>query len=110
MCERIDLGDGNFAIICGGHRARKKRVKLPATKDELRGAGWRIRLSRRCKLCQSEIEFWQPISGKMQPLELVVRDGKKVYVSHFATCPEADKFRRKAKPKEQVAQSGELFT
>lgn len=106
MCERVDLGNGNFAIICGGHRARRKTVKLPATESELKAGGWTRVAARRCRLCQRELEFWKTLSGAVSPVELVLQDGKKVYVSHFATCPERDKFR---KPKPDVPKSGNLF-
>jgi len=113
VCQRIDLGDGNFAIVCGGRRAhRRPSVKLPATRDEVEAGGWRKVEARRCKLCGVPIDIFRTLLGKNAPLEEVLVDGVRKYISHFATCPHANKFRtpKHLKPaKPEVPKTGDLF-
>jgi hypothetical protein len=100
MCERVDLGDGNFAIVCGGRRMHKKSeaiIHFPATAQQLKAAGWKAVYSRSCKLCRNPLEFWQKPEGKPMPLEAIQQDGVWMLASHWATCPFADKFRKPEK-------------
>src|SRR5690348_7281660 len=97
MCERIDLGGGNFAIVCGGRRMHKKSsgsVEFPASVQQLKSAGWKPQFSRSCRLCHNPLEFWTTPAGRSMPLEAVQRDGVWLLNSHWATCPFADKFRK----------------
>lgn len=107
MCQRIDLGDGNYAIVCGGRRVSKPKLHLPATAEQLKAAGWRPLYSRACKLCHNPLEFWRTENGKPMPLESVIIEGTWLLASHWATCPFADKFRKPGKP--AVEKSGDLF-
>jgi len=61
----------------------------------------------RCRSCQQQIVFLKTASGKNMPVDYsgqamddqrdhVLFDGKR-HVSHFSTCPEADKHRSKSK-------------
>jgi hypothetical protein len=98
MCERVDLGNGNFAIVCGGHRMKKKstagEVQFPATSMRLEAAGYRLEYTRPCKRCGTLIEFWRTRAGKYAPLERQEKDPKHRRVSHFSTCPFANEFRK----------------
>ena len=67
----------------------------------------------KCKACQKEIVFLGTRSGKTMPVDVdslppvdkrsitenipVEFDAKRGHISHFATCPEANSFRRKKK-------------
>lgn len=104
MCQRVDLGNGQTAIVCGGRKPRPK-VTLPATPDELRRAGWHIEVKRACRMCGTLLEFWRTRNEKLMPLEAVPTPGDGLWrlVSHFATCPHADKFRREPAKAGQVA-------
>jgi hypothetical protein len=151
MCETIDLGQGNFAIICGvrkpakcqfckarphtrlcdfflqaegktcdarmcdkcttrggqdldhcpnhtpGHPlaapARPEQF-FPATWKKLKEAGWKFIYARPCKLCGKQLEFWQTPKKKPAPLEAMPDDPDHRRISHFTTCPHADKFRK----------------
>jgi len=116
MCERIDLGEGHLAIVCGGRRAHGKRsmnaneaktLKLPATLEQLKAAGWKCAYSRECKLCHTSLEFWRTAAGKLMPLEGVLVEGIWLRASHWATCVFADEFRRPApKPVDPEKQRG----
>lgn len=52
-----------------------------------RPAGWQIVSIGHCRGCGSPISWARTPADRSAPLD---RDG----VSHFATCPDADKFRR----------------
>jgi hypothetical protein len=137
MCERIDLGDGSFAIVCGGrHRSRrrnpegyeranqaadkledtlrkKKRdrmISLPAPRTSLEGAGWKFGTARPCRLCGVALELWRAPDGKFHPLE--IRAATFGWLdTHFRHCPHAEQFRNAAKaPREtKDARQGDLF-
>jgi hypothetical protein len=105
MCERVDLGNGQFAMVCGGRRSHRKTsmktneaktLKFPATLKELRAAGWKWVTSRECKLCHTPLQFWRTTAGKLMPLEASIVDGAWILLSHWATCVFADKFRKPA--------------
>jgi len=97
MCEVVDLGGGNFAIVCGAHKseakAKPKTIAWPATCLELEAAGYRLMHVRACKLCYAPIEFWETPAHKFLPCDRG-RDGKRT--PHWSTCPRANEFRKKA--------------
>jgi hypothetical protein len=119
MCERVDLGNGQFAIVCGRRRSHRraqvgaseaKKLKLPATLEELKRAGWKWVTSRECKLCHTPLQFWRTTAGKLMPLEASMAEGVWILLSHWATCVFADKFRKPA-PKPVVPEKqGDLFS
>jgi hypothetical protein len=59
----------------------------------------------KCRSCQADVLFVPTKDGKQMPLDapgeqrLVIEEGVAVvrltYVSHFATCPEAEKWRKR---------------
>lgn len=71
----------------------------------------------KCKSCGADIFFIKTKMGKWHPLDagIIISDGKKLlfggklcgfkkleagrkgFISHFATCPEANKFRKEKK-------------
>jgi hypothetical protein len=53
-----------------------------------RPAGWQIEAIATCRGCRQAISWARTRSGRLSPLD---RDG----ISHFATCPEAERFRHK---------------
>ena len=62
----------------------------------------------KCKACGREIVFMKTRGGKFIPVNYEKRfDGDETFlpqaghVAHFATCPEADRFRRRIKQKRQ---------
>jgi|HubBroStandDraft_6_1064221.scaffolds.fasta_scaffold426605_2 hypothetical protein len=70
--------------------------KFPATRTKLEEAGYTRSNYSRCGGCRAAIEWWQTPKAKsiiMNPMP----DPESAAISHFATCPEAKKF-RKAKP------------
>ena len=88
-------------------------MKLPATREEIEAGGWRKVEARRCRLCGKPLDFFRTLTGANAPLEEVLVDGVRKYVSHFATCPHADKFKtpKHMKPaKPEVPKTGDLFT
>jgi len=54
----------------------------------------------KCRKCNAEIVFLRTATGKMMPVDAnTVKPGDVNYehhkhTSHFATCPEADRFRK----------------
>ena len=89
-------------------------MKLPATEDELRAGGWSMVASRPCRLCKMPLDFFRTLTGSLMPCEMILDGNVRKYVSHFATCPHADQFKKKpqknAPPKKITPMSGELFT
>jgi hypothetical protein len=52
-----------------------------------------------CRACNAVIRFEQTARGKLMPVDA---DG----TSHFATCPEAARFRKSASPENQCGACG----
>jgi hypothetical protein len=74
-------------------RPEEPKLTWPATRDEMIAAGYLKSFERACKLCGRSLEFWKKgLAGKDGPFELQI-DGR--LISHFATCPEAAKFRKR---------------
>lgn len=145
MCEHVDLGDGSFAIVCGGRSRpalcqfckRNKHTKLcdgdvgggktcdaqmcdvcathigtdrdlcpickggdsvkfPASREELKKAGYKFEFARACKRCNAHLEFYRTPAKALSPMEAVIIDGVWLMDSHFKTCPFRDEFRKSA--------------
>ncbi|MCK5061742.1 hypothetical protein KAR28_04275 [Candidatus Parcubacteria bacterium] len=67
----------------------------------LGGTGVYVDFSKRpvkCRSCNAEIRFGLTDNNKFIPIE-EVEEG--VYQSHFASCPDATKFRRKTMSRER---------
>lgn len=97
MCKRIDLGNGSFAIVCGGrsmHNKKPVEVSLPATAVQLEAAGYLFKYTRPCRRCGVLLEFWLTPAKKWAPLERINSDREHRRLSHFSTCPFADEFRK----------------
>jgi hypothetical protein len=62
-------------------------MPFPKTEEELEAQGYKFKSASQCRSCHAPIEFWETPNGKMIPLN-------DDCTAHFATCPEADKFRR----------------
>lgn len=66
-------------------------------------------MTMKCRGCEAEIDFVKnKYTGKRIPVNLeyirvVTDDGRVIRgrISHFATCPKAEQFRKNKKPKEQ---------
>ena len=95
------------APVLRGLPRGEENMKFPATEEQLKAAGWRMVSSRSCRLCKMPLDFFRTLAGKMMPCEMILDGNVRKYVSHFATCPHADKFR---KPKKPEPTSGSLFT
>lgn len=85
-------------------------MKFPATFEELQAGGWTKCEARRCKLCGHPIDLFRTPLGKVAPMEEVLVGNVRKYVSHFATCPHAQSFRKQKPTKPEAPKSGELFT
>lgn len=100
MCERIDLGDGNYAIVCGGRASHKKKpepITWPTSRAKLQLAGYHLKYARRCRLCDALIEFWRTPANKMMPLD---RRPDDTFTPHHSTCPRVEEFRQKTNQNE----------
>ena len=68
----------------------KPRVEFKITREQFANQG-------ECRSCGAAIVWAKSAKGKNMPLDAaskVWRDGAYWLVSHFATCPEADSFRK----------------
>lgn len=100
MCERIDLGGGNYAIVCGERAAHKKKLEpiaWPTSRVKLQVAGYHLKYARRCRLCDALIEFWRTPAARLIPLD---RRSDDTLTPHHSTCPWADEFRQKSKQRD----------
>jgi len=50
MCERVALPGGGFAIVCGGHRRRRKRCTHCPAWAEFECDACDVPLCRRCRI------------------------------------------------------------
>jgi len=65
-------------------------MPFPKTVDELLTQGYQFQSLRRCrgKDCGRSIEMWTTPAGKVMPLD------PETYQPHWATCPNAQDFKR----------------
>ena len=69
-------------------------MAFPTRKSDLKTAGYRFQKIGLCRGCDASIEWWITPAGKRIPMNPMASDNVEA-VSHFATCPSADRFRRK---------------
>lgn len=69
-------------------------MSFPATRELMEQAGYKRRYYTRCRGCMRPMEFWNTPEGKSIPMDCM-SDPDSPAVSHFATCPVADRFRKK---------------
>lgn len=69
---------------------------FPATRGEMLNAGYKYGSTEQCKGCQATIEFWYTPQNTRIPMNpMREADSAAPVKSHFATCPQAEEFRRK---------------
>lgn len=69
-------------------------MAFPTHKSDLIPAGYRFEKLGRCRGCGADIEWWFTPALKRIPMNPMASPQVEA-VSHFATCPTADRFRRK---------------
>lgn len=68
-------------------------MPLPSTRSALVADGWELRSTSKCRSCAAAIEWWQKPGQKITPMNpMSFLDAPAV--SHFATCPDANKHRK----------------
>jgi hypothetical protein len=68
-------------------------MPFPQVRDEMVERGYKFSNTGRCRSCAQEIEWWITPREKKQPFNLMPEGGS-LAVSHFATCADADLFRK----------------
>lgn len=68
-------------------------MAFPKTLDEMKRAGYTFQNCATCGGCGQDIEWWITPLGKKIPMDPMNR-GVSQAVSHFATCTEAERFRK----------------
>jgi hypothetical protein len=68
-------------------------VAFPKTFEEMKSQGYVFENDATCSGCGEEIEFWATPKGKRMPMNSMPNSTSPA-VSHFATCKDADSFRR----------------
>lgn len=66
---------------------------MPKTRADLVAKGYRYQDSSECSGCHAHIEWWLTPNLKRAPFDVMVIESSAA-VSHFATCPERQRFRR----------------
>lgn len=72
-------------------------MPFPTTLRAMQETGYQRQNYARCKGCHRPIEWWSTPSGKAIPMEPMPQDDSPT-VSHWATCPNLEDFRRRKKP------------
>lgn len=68
-------------------------MPFPQTRDTLIAAGYKFENHSVCRGCKQEIEWYTTPKGKKMPFDLMPQGDSKV-TAHWATCPEAESFRK----------------
>lgn len=68
-------------------------MPFPKDADALKAAGWVFDNDATCRGCGDDIEWWITEAGNKMPMNPMPR-GTSEATSHFASCTEADSFRR----------------
>jgi len=63
------------------------------TREELREAGYKRTGYSKCRACAAPIEWWLTPNERPAPYDLMP-DPESEAVSHFVTCPNANRFRK----------------
>jgi hypothetical protein len=69
-------------------------MPFPQTMRELEDGGYRFNGHGRCRGCGEHIEWWFTPEGGRMPFNMMPEADSQP-ISHFATCPEAERFRKK---------------
>jgi hypothetical protein len=79
-------------------------MPFPKNCVELREAGYKFAFEVKCKGCGKQIEFWRTPMNRMLPLDRDVITGK--VTPHWATCEQAERFRRRTHgEKEEISET-----
>lgn len=65
------------------------------TLHEMKRAGYKFLNHHVCKGCGADIEWWETNNGKKLPFDPMPKSDNADVTPHWASCPEADSFRRK---------------
>jgi hypothetical protein len=86
-------------------------MKLPATRQQIKDAGYVFAYARACRRCNAHLEFYRTPSKSVSPLETVMINDVWLMDSHFKTCPFADEFHKKSAsaPAPKKPDQGDLF-
>lgn len=67
---------------------------FPTTFAEMKEKGYRLDDDAKCRGCRADIEWWYTPTGKKIPMNPMPKNESPA-VAHWATCPEAEEFKRK---------------
>jgi hypothetical protein len=70
-------------------------MPFPETRDAMEEAGYKRMSYTRCRACHAAMEMWRTLTQKLIPMD-PMPEGTSQAVSHYATCPFAAQFRKKA--------------
>lgn len=68
-------------------------MPFPQDRDALIASGYIFSNHSKCRACGAEIEWYETPKGAKMPMDLMPA-GSSPAQSHWATCPNADSFRR----------------
>jgi hypothetical protein len=95
-CRAHSTNIGPDRDLCLDHWRQAEACKdmnLPASRDEIRAAGWTFIEQRPCRRCQTILEFWKTPEGKTHALEVRPEIDRKLD-THFRHCPHAAELRK----------------
>jgi hypothetical protein len=68
-------------------------MPFPKDREAMEKQGYRREFYSRCRGCHAAMEWWYSPAGKRLPMDPMEHPDTPA-ISHFATCPEAQKFRK----------------
>lgn len=68
-------------------------MPFPPTHRELVEVGYTLTGLGQCRGCEADIEWWKTPEDKFIPMNRMLDENSEV-VSHWATCPKANQFRK----------------
>jgi hypothetical protein len=69
-------------------------MAFPKTQAEMVESGYGFDRIETCRGCHQNMEMWETPAGKRIPMDPMPEDESPA-ISHFATCPQASRFRRR---------------
>lgn len=72
----------------------KKAMAIPVNRHDLEALGYTFLNASHCSGCGAPIEWHETPNGKHMPFTVMHQEAREILTTHWADCPQANKFRR----------------